>query len=359
MFVEITPKQDSELNYVVGTAYVKAGQPYIMHESWVSQIPGGVSMLESRFRKYNINEDVNGKSILMMRTIGGGDILFMSALAAYIKNKYPECTIDFALVDKQHSLISILKDINKAVSIPLESNIFDSYNYHIEVSGLIEGKDNLDRNAYDVYFEHIGVNPDDVDDEFKRPHIKDINAPKNNILIGFHPFAHDPIRTLDPQLANELALELDRNGYTVIILSDEEEKKVYHTMFDPKFKWSIDTHKDFRSLTQLISSCQYTVSTDSLISHLSQAVGTSNISIYGPFASETRSKYYKNMTVVDTYPDCRCSLHHVGQCPKGFTFSPCLNIDPSIITSIIKENTDTTPIATLNDAVVSEYNMEI
>lgn len=348
MFVEVTSKQNAELNYGIGTAIIESGKSYIVHDSWVNQIPGTVGLLGPRFKKYNISIDANDKRILMIRTIGGGDVLFLSGIAKYIKHIYPSVQIDFAIVDKQHSLVETIPVFDNVISMPIKSELFDTYDYYIEVSGLIEGDANVDRNVYDVYLEHVGAEFDTIGPEFKRPALIKKTISKNTQRIGIHPFANDPIRAVNPQLANGLALKLMELGYEVIIFSSYEEKQAYTPLFGPFLKWSCDLCPNFDDLASLICSCQHTITTDSLISHLSQACGTHNITIYGPFSGKSRSLYYENMTTIDTQPECRCSLHHVGRCPKGFTHSPCINVDPDIIINII-----TNDIATLDYPEIS------
>jgi ADP-heptose:LPS heptosyltransferase len=173
-----------------------------------------------------------------------------------------------------------------------------------------------------------------------------------------HPFAVDPMRQLNLYTVSQIAEELLRLGYNVILFSDEFERTQYSHLFDSKVKWAIDNPiNDICSTAKLLASCKIVLSSDSLITHLSQAVGTKCICIYGPFSSESRVGGYKNITIIDNNPDCRCSRHQLGQCPKGFKISPCLSIDPKTIIELIIDG-ETNLEMNSTDPEIHEYNWE-
>lgn len=345
-FVEFVSKGTHTLNYTFGSSKIEDGMSYVMHESWVGQVPGAISLLDDQFRRYNINEDANGKSILFMRTMGGGDMLFLSALIHYIKEKYPDAKISFACIKEQSDIPNLMSGVEKVYPFPLPAHIFHSFDYHFDVAGLLEGEGaNADRNAYDVYFEHLGIPTDEngiamIDASYKRPKIdksKFGGVAKNNKLIGLHPFAHDPIRQFDPYVTNKLCQALINAGYEVVMFGSQQERQVHEFLF-PGVRWVSGD-----SITQsclVAASCQALIGCDSMMVHLAQALGVHTLAIYGPFDPSTRIKYYENIDIIDTTPNCRCKLHRVGQCPKGFRNSPCMNVEPEFIVKFLEGNFD-------------------
>ncbi len=344
-FVEFTPKGSHPINFSFGQANVKDGVPYIMHESWLGSVPGNVTLLENNFRDYTIDKDANGKSILIIRTLGGGDMLFLSSVVKVIKNKYPDASVSFACVDVQKEIPEMIDGVDKVYPMPLPAEEFHKFDYHFEVSGLVEGcEENKVRNIYDIFLEKLGVEVDEngiaaVDNNFKRPFIKEDvykDVPKDEKIIGIHPFANDPIRQLDPNIANLIAVKLIEKGYTVVIFCSKQEGINYSPFFDPRIKFA--KGDNYTQAVLGAAACGHVIGCDSLMVHIAQAVGTNTIAIYGPFDSKTRVGYYKNINIVDTNPNCRCSAHNIGQCPKGFRISPCLNIDPEFIVKLVTED---------------------
>lgn len=331
-FVYLTPNESCVANYGYGETKLEKDKTYIIHDSWVGKIPGTLSFIENDFKPYNISIDANNKSILFIRTIGGGDILVLSGLVKYIKDLYPSCKICFTCIKEQNELAQMIDGIDSVYPMPMNANEFKNFDYHVSVSGLIEGnRSNTNRNIYDVYLESIGVPLNDekvalIDDKYKRPNLKDLfsGINPNEKLIGFHPFAHDPIRQMDPLLANSIAKTLIDHGYTVLMFSSQRERDALIHIFDSRIRWM--NNFSYSSTAMLLRSCRIVISVDSLITHLAQGLGVHTFAVYGPFDPMSRIKYYKNITILDNNPVCRCSLHNVGECPKGFKNSPCMNL---------------------------------
>ena len=338
MYVEFFPKNDISTEYTFGKMNLKQDVGYIFHESWIGTVPGRIALLDDRFKQYNINIDCSNKKILFMRTVGGGDMMFLSAIIKYIKDKFPTCTIDFCCIKEQREIAELIDGINIVNAMPLTSEIFDSYDYHFQMSGLIEhNNENHDRNVYDILFEYLGCE-EPVDNKYKRPFLNvDQSDGHSNKKpkIGIHPFANDPIRELDINIINELIIKLIDQDYEVYLFSSQEEFTNYVPYINPNVQWIAG--KPFKEVVEKLVQMDIMVCSDSIFSHLAQGLDIKTISIYGPFSSESRAKYYKNITIIDTNPSCRCFAHGVGQCPKGFKISPCLNVDPDVIFSIIND----------------------
>jgi ADP-heptose:LPS heptosyltransferase len=331
-----------------------------MQDKWSEKLP--CERRPADVNQYNINTVLDKDSILFIRAMGMGDMLFMSPLLSILKQKYPSCKIGFAAVKAQHHMLEAIPNIDEIVEYPIEKEKFNEYKHHFTVSGLVEGNpENQNKNVYQIFLEHLGISPDILTPDWFRPVIKEsILTPPVKVddkLIGLHPFAVDPMRQLNLYTVSHIAEQLITMGYNVVLFSDEFEKKQYTHLFDPKIKWAIDSVNNIHSTARLLASCKVVLSSDSLITHLSQAVGTKCICVYGPFPSESRVSGYKNVTVIDNNPDCRCSRHQLGQCPKGFKISPCLSIDPKTIIDLITEG-ETSLEMTATDPEIHEFNWE-
>lgn len=342
-FMQITSKVDLNVPFHYGVLNLEKNISYILHESWIQLIPNADTILNIHnidylFKKFNFESaktNLTNKKILFIRSLGGGDLLFLSAIAIFIKSQF-NCQIDLACVNEQHELVHLLDGLDHAVTVPIKLHKFKEYDYHFEVSGLLENSNQTNLNAYDVYFNSAGIKINEVSDEFKRPAIKKNIITKNtqkDSLIGIHPFAHDPIRMINPNLIIDWIKKFQNKGFKISILGSLKEKEKYGMYFEKlNVKWQTGSYE---FLINNILECSSVIATDSIVTHLCQGLNKHCISIYGPFSSESRVKYYQNIDIIDTFPNCRCSAHGVGHCPKGYIFSPCLNVDFEILYQLI------------------------
>jgi len=264
----------------------------------------------------------------------------------------------------------ILENVDTKVNYPITKAEFDSYDYYFQVSGLVEGNDeNKPKNVYETYLKHlVGDKVElEITPEMCRPFIKP------NLLDGFkaiydnmvaiHPFAQDPIRSINPHAIKDLCSKLTANGYKVMIVGTKGEyENCKHVLTDPDLLWSFKFAADTATLARVLAFCKFVVATDSFIVHLAQSVDAPTICIYGPFPSESRVKHYKNIYIVDSNPECRCMKHQLGHCPKGFQTPPCLMLDSDTILNII-EFDDPQIVKDLSTVIleptVQEYNWRL
>jgi len=326
---------------------------YIANKFWTERIPISDKPIPIEKNEYKIDIDANNKKILFIMSSGFGDVLFLTPLIKIIKDKYPESLIGFATARPNQDILQLIDNINQIVDYPIDKEIFDTYDYIFKVEDLVK---NSEKNIYETFLKHLGII--DIQPEMCRPIIKQKitnNIQVNNKLIGIHPFATDGIRNLNFNLVLNLCQKLD---YNIILFSNKKEMEQYkHTFDGTKIKWAIESINNMISTARLLAQCKFVFSTDSVITHLAQAIGVKNICLYGPFSAESRVKHYTNITVIDNNPDCRCSLHQYGKCPKGFSSSPCLFFDPDMINNIINDNEiNLNPV--LHNSIVNKYNLE-
>ena len=328
----VTSETKSYCDYGQGSSLLKANVKYIMNMNWAKEL--GLSPIPHHVDNYNINTDLSNKRLLFIRAIGGGDLLFLSPIIQLLKKKYPTCKIGFACILEQHGILKLIPGIDEIIQYPIVKDVFDNYDYYFQVAQVVEGNvTNQERNIYEVYAETLGIL--DISSEYCRPQIKNIysNDIKDDKLIGIHPFANDPIRTLDSNIIKRLCIKLSELKYRPIIIGTKEDKDKWRNLSE--FTWSHDEYPSYQDVCHLINKCKTVIVTDSLIMHLAQAIGTQTISIHGPFAPDCRVKYYQNITIVDSNPECRCFLHQYGKCKRGFRDPLCLRFDIQNICNII------------------------
>ena len=353
-FLEVTPDQNYILNIAdESQVHLNQDQTYIMHETWVNNITCKQNI--AVLKQYKSTIDANNKRILFIRGMGMGDFLFLSPLIQFIKDKYPTTTIDFAAAQYQHSMLKLIPNINKIIELPILKKDFDNYDYHFTVTDIIE-QSNSNTNVYDQYFNALGET--DIDQSYKRPIIKNIPLKPQDKTIGIHPFANNPIRSMELHLIKLLIDKLINKDYIPIVFSNAQEKQQALPILNQKqIKWAIDMVMDMESTAMLLATCSQVIAVDSVIVHLAQAINVPTIAIYGPFPAETRVKYYTNINIIDTHPNCRCFSHNTQICSKSTSSDAiCLHIDPDLIFNIIEN--DKNAVLELFKPTTHRYNIQ-
>ena len=336
---------------------LKKDKTYIANKFWTKRIPISSQPIPIETKDYKIDININDKKLLIIMSSGLGDVLFLTPLINTIKQKYPNCYIGFATAKPNQDILQIIDNINQTIDYPIDKEKFDTFDYVIRLEDLSKtSEENKERNIYELFLEHIGIT--DIQPEMCRPYIKE-NVLKNievkENLIGIHPFATDHIRHLNFNLVLELCKKLD---YNIVLFSNKKEMEEHQHRFQgTKVKWAIQSINNIMSTTRLLAQCEFVIATDSVITHLAQAIGKKCICLYGPFSANSRVKYYENITIIDNNPDCRCALHQFDRCPKGFSNSPCLFFDPDMIIDIIND-TAIIQHPTLLNNTVTKYNWE-
>lgn len=352
-FLEITPDQDYVLN-IAGESqfHLNQNQTYIMHESWINNITCKQKI--AVLKQYQSSIDANNKRILFIRGMGMGDFLFLSPLIQFIKDRNPNAIIDFAAAKYQHTMLKLIPNINQIIELPILKKDFDNYDYHFTVTDIIE-TNSTNANVYDQYFNALGES--NVDNSYKRPVIKNIKLNSQDKNIGIHPFANNPIRSMEMHLIKYLIDKLILEGYTPIVFSSNQEMELALPILNQKqIEWVINIGIDMETTAIVLATCSKVIAVDSVIVHLAQAMNIPTIAIYGPFPAETRVKYYTNISIIDSHPDCRCFSHNTQRCSKSMQGDAiCLHIDPDLILKIIK-NEDVS-ILTLLEPTIHRYNI--
>jgi len=350
----IKPNDKYHCDYGQGSRLLEPEHEYIINSNWAKEL--GLNSTPIVVDNYKLDIDLSNKRLLFIRAIGGGDLLFLSPMIQVIKDKYPSCKIGFTCIKEQHGILELIPGIDEIIQYPITRTEFDNFDHYFQVAQTIEGnRENQHRNVYEVYAETLGLlNPGP---EQFRPTIKDCfsSSTKDDTLIGIHPFANDPIRKLNPSIIKGLCNSLHKSGYTPIIIGTEAEKK-NHLLLN-MFDWSCDRYRDYVDLCKLIYKCKSVIVTDSMIMHLAQAIGTPTVSIHGPFSAECRVKYYQNISVIDSNPECRCFMHQYGKCRRGFPEPICLRFNIDTVVNLAIGSVDNVLTPTIYAPEIEQYGM--
>jgi ADP-heptose:LPS heptosyltransferase len=261
------------------------------------------------FRPYT-GQNLNGKTLLVFRTGGIGDLLFIQPNLIYLKEKYPDCTINFACGPQYQAMVETWDCIDNLLDLPYSLKYLTQADYHALFEGVIERCRQAEtENSYNLFSKWLGLNlPDEKlvpKQEAKPERVKDVKDQlekwgiEDFIVLQLR--ASSPIRTPRPQFWANIIQELTSRGHNVVItdtpkqaenvdefmkmLKTEAKEKTYNFAHHSK-------SLDYTIALTKLSKC--VIATDSALNHIAASLGVPCYGIYGPFPVFIRLKTYPN-----------------------------------------------------------------
>ena len=296
------------------------------------------------YRPYQ-GQSLDGKSLLVFRTGGIGDLLFIQPNLLYLKEKYPDCFIRFACGPQYQAMVENWDCIDELLDLPYPLSKLISSDYHVLFEGVIERcKLAHHQNAYNLFSKWIGL---DLDDELLIPkqepkwdlvdEVADIldewDLDQKDYLV-MQLRASSPIRTPRPEFFGELIAKLTNAGHKVVITDSSRQAEQIDEFIDryviggdTSMVYNFATHSktlDYSIALAYLSKC--VVATDSALNHIAASMGVPCYGIYGPFPGFIRLKTYKTADWIDgSLPCAPCFLHGSKPCPQAGKdgASPC------------------------------------
>ena len=305
------------------------------------------------YRPYK-GQDMDNKTLLVFRTGGIGDLLFIQPNLLYLKEKYPTCKIKFACGPQYQSMVETWDCVDEVLDLPFEFKQLVQADYHALFEGVIERcKLSENVNAYNLFTEWLGLNlPDEllVPKQDAKSELVDFCSeklkewgvePHKFILMQLR--ASSPIRTPRPLLWKNIIDGLTDQGYK-IVLTDSPRQAEHVDGFikyvkDPTKVFNFCKHSESLdysiALTKLAG---LIVGTDSAMNHIAASLGVPCYGLYGPFPGHIRLKTYSNTKWIDAVRPCApCYVHGQSSCKEAGKdgYSPCYdNLD---IDTILKD----------------------
>jgi len=319
------------------------------------------SPLEKDINIYN-GQDLTGKILLIIRSGGIGDLLFITPTARFLKNKYPTCKIilicdrryipafkGLPFFDHNLRIPTPLKEVEKFVGFPISK----ANTFFVSFEGLIEeGGGAKTKNAYDLFKEKFGIkeeidyHPEIILDEELDAKVKAI-VNRDRLNIAIQPTASSPIRTWrDVHIAEFLNLiNFDRETTIWIVDSPTKTKYIENNILsrvrnkNPKIEF-INFSKQSVSLLHsiaLFKNMDLIIGPDSSALHIAACFNIPLVGIFSPFHTALRLKYYKNALGLDLNSDCQFADNEYHSCFQhghiclnaqrlNRIFSPCMDL---------------------------------
>jgi ADP-heptose:LPS heptosyltransferase len=292
------------VKYVMGLGVFQQLQ-YMGESKKKLLVPSNVKF-RNIYRPYQGQELKDGESVLVFRTGGIGDLLFIQPNLRYLKEKYPNCFIRFACGPQYQPMVKNWDCIDELLDLPFPLSKLTSSTYHILFEGVIERcvQAHFD-NAYNLFSQWLGL---DLPDELLVPQqdpepelVEECRTILNKWGVEEKEFvlmqlrASSPIRTPRHEFWLKIINELNNRGYKVVLTDNprqSEQVQGFIKMCDkPEMVFDFCTHsKTIAHSVALTSLCLSTFATDSAMGHIAASLNVPCFGIYGPFPGQNQIK---------------------------------------------------------------------
>jgi ADP-heptose:LPS heptosyltransferase/ribosomal protein S26 len=267
-------------------------------------------------------QNLNNKTLLIWRTGGVGDLIFINPILRHLKELYPTCKIKMACGPQYQSMIENFKEVDEVLDLPFPATILFEANYHAIFEGIIERtREAENTNAYILFSKALGLNipveklypiqepKSNLVDEAQ----KTLNEWKiqNNKFVLLQPRASSPIRTPRYDIWEKIIEKIVSLGYKVVITDSPHQKEIIDQFIlgskvkDDIFNY-VGISKSLDYTIAMASLSEMCISTDSALIHIGASLGRKIFGLYGPFPAHIRMSTYINYDYVEP-KNCPCA----------------------------------------------------
>ena len=138
--------------------------------------------------------------------------------------------------------------------------------------------------------------------------LRELGIQDSDTVIGIHPGGRKPLKSWQPEKYAQLADKISSNSKTkILVTGTEDEKPIIDQMVKNMTQnpMVLAGKTNIRELAAIISQCAMFITNDSAPMHISAAVGTPSLAIFGPSKSIETSPYGKGHQIVENDYPCR------------------------------------------------------
>lgn len=334
-----------QLHYNILPQRDRSGKEFLLEQRILK--PAKVKF-KNFYKPYN-GQDLTDKTLLVFRTGGVGDLLFIQPSLRHLKEKYPSCEIIFACGPQYQDMVKTWNCVDEVLDLPFSAKylINEEYkaDYHAVFEGVIERCAEAQAvNAYILFSRWLGLDIpteqlvpiqsadlekvqeiESILNKFERKNEKGEVVEtvewglKRGDFILAQIRASSPVRTPRPEVWISLINELTDRGHKVVITDVPRKKEIVDDFIkmcknqDKVFNFC-EHSKDVGYLIALASCAKMALSCDTALMHIAESVGTRSFGIYGAFPGRIRLSTYKKCQWLECIIGCSpCYVH--GQKP--------------------------------------------
>jgi hypothetical protein len=301
--------------------------------------------IENHYRLYN-GQNLNGKTLMVWRTGGIGDLLFLRPILLHIASKYPHCNITLATRQRYKSMIQNWGDcLTGASYMPiLTPQTVDAADYHLSFQGLIEQcKEAETADVHDLFARNAGIDPDEV--EWTAPMLVDEQNDADYVVVQAS--ASAPVRTPYSGTLVRAINAVTETGRRVYVSDSPEKARAVDDIVsccrhqNRVVNFARISEKILDAIT-LVTYADLVIGPDSSHIHMAGVQGVPAVGIYGPFPGKCRLTRYKNVRYIEPEPSDVCEFggrhcfrHQYMDCPGRYACWQ--HLDNNKLTKMIRE----------------------
>ncbi|MEE9458114.1 MAG: glycosyltransferase family 9 protein [bacterium] len=348
----------------MGRTTIAPGEPVLLPDRAVAKLltthgdAVDVAGTDGHYNKYE-GQPLDGRSLLLVRNGGFGDLLFLTPLLRYLDERYKHAGLAVACGRRYHGVLLRNRYVRRIFTYPVRLKDLVAYDYQLFYEGTLETSEDPSCHAVDLMARHAGVA--DVGDRRLAYDVEPALARKaKNILrnelqvkagdatVGLHLRASSPIRTYPLESSLLVAATLGAAGARVFLLGAEGDwGKTVGRRLSPsvEFKNVDNLCGRFRTINHtaaFLSRLDLLIGPDSSLVHFAGAFELPTIALYGPFPGAVRTKYYPRCITLEGRYAVRPGLEECAPCFKHGPYpcpqaeedraSPCLrNLEPEAV----------------------------
>lgn len=294
-----------------------------------SQIFAGIRELDGTvYRKYG-GQPLHGKSIMIWRTGGMGDLCFITPYLKRLKELYPTCRIVFSCAIQYSDVMSKHPCVDEFHNVPVDVQLLDSCDYHLMFEGIIENNPEAEsKNAYDLFGEYfcldippeqrrpyLTVDPENI--AYFRGHEAKLVKVERPIKIGIHLKTSSIIRDVSARVWRDLIsgmLAMDDRIVLYVMGAPDDNEILAKIPLPPsavgRFVAFNGVTRGFRDTIALVSEMDLVIGGDSSGLHVAGAFRKPMIGLFGAFRADLRISYYENAIGVQAKTKCAPCFQH-------------------------------------------------
>jgi len=297
-------------------------------KDWCDNADDINKLLEDISPKVNVKLKKKKKEILFAQHSSAGDVLMTTACFKGIKERHKNNTLVYMTQKKFMNIIEGNPYVDKIIEWDeKEANNYDVvYNPHGEKI-LPGGWNNLDTPLYSMYPYFTKVKADKITICQKKPKAK---LPDEYIVV------HTAGANKKYRTYNHMDIAINKIPIPVVQIGSLDDKVCHNADFDLRGRLS------FQESAWVVAHSRLCICVDSFVSHLSGAVGTPVVVLYGPAPARVVGPCGDKDKIVNIEPDhldvCKIMSHCWGAPRKEqLCQTPCINtISPNRIKKAIK-----------------------
>lgn len=279
-------------------------------------------------RPFDDSKDWNGKTIVIVRAGGFGDItLGITPLARELKRRWPECKVVVSTMKPYAVVLKGLPFVDEAVIYPIEYEKFKQFDASIFLEGAVEhNPDAKKMHMADLFAKIAGLkDKPGLAANGGHPPLDDQTAAyvctpgEMNWLVEMYPRTNK--RRVSMQVGasaacrvypgnnwQEVIKEMLDRGWEVFLLGkrgeirgDQPVENLYNLT---------DTETSFRHSCAVINSSDVFIGNDSALLHVAGALDIPAVGLFGSFLGSLRTAYAKNTFAIQATGRCAPCFHH-------------------------------------------------